>query len=74
MPWKKLLWTSVGVSMAVIKQHDQKQLEEARAYVVYAQSAAKGSKNRNSRQLPGIRNWSRRHGGMLLAGLLLMGF
>jgi hypothetical protein len=56
MPWKKLLWTSVGVSMAVIKQHDQKQLEEARAYVVYAQSAAKGSKNRNSRQLPGIRN------------------
>jgi hypothetical protein len=50
------------------KHQDQKQLGEKQLHLAYRlQSILEG---RNSRQKPGGRNWSRGHGGVLLAGLL----
>lgn len=71
-----LFVTSLSMlAVAVIKQHNHKQLGEEKvsfAYTSTSHSIIKGRQNTGIGQQPGGRDWSRSHGGMLLSTLLLV--
>lgn len=61
---------SCVTSITVIEQHDKSSLEKKRFHLAACSISPGGSQDRNLRHLPGGRNWSRGHKGILLTGFV----